>query len=214
MESMPPETFKRRLAAIVAIDVVDYSRLMGQDEAGTLSRLKAYRKAIIDPKIIAHSGRIVKLTGDGMLTEFPSVTDAVTCAVEITEAVAAEGAADPPDFRLRFRIGINLGDVLLDGDDIYGDGVNIAARLEALAEPGEILVSEVVMQQVGGRVTACFDDLGERHLKNIARPVRVFRVASANLEPLTRKPDRWATARTTIDRRPSIRQYEPGGSDS
>jgi TolB-like protein/Tfp pilus assembly protein PilF len=122
--------------------------------------------------------------------EFPSVTDAVTCAVEIKEALAVEGAVDPPDFRLRFRIGINLGDVILDGDDIYGDGVNIAARLEALAEPGEILVSEVVMQQVGGRATVGFEDLGEHHLKNIARPIRVFRVAPATPEPLTRKLDR------------------------
>jgi adenylate cyclase len=183
MALMVTEGFKRRLAAIVASDLVDYSRLMGQDEAGTLSRLKEYRKSIVDPKIIAHSGRIVKLTGDGMLMEFRSITDAVMCAVEIKEAVALKGAADPPDSRFRFRIGINLGDVILDGDDIYGDGVNIAARLEALAEPGEILVSEVVMQQVGGRAAVRFEDLGEPRLKNIAQTVRVFRIVPVSAEP-------------------------------
>src|SRR5262249_28608947 len=166
------------------------SRLMGQDEAGTLSRLKKYRKTIIDPKIIAHSGRTVKLTGDGMLIEFPSGTEAVACAVEIKQAVGIKGGAVPPDSRLRFRKGINLGDVILDGDDIYGDGMNIAARLEALAEPDEILVSEVVMQQVGGRATVGFEDLGERHLKNIARPIRVFCVAPTTPEPLAREPNR------------------------
>ena len=186
MALIETEGFKRRLAAIVATDLVGYSQLMGRDEAGTLARLKDYRKTIIDPKIIVHGGRIVKLTGDGMLLEFPSITDAVMCAVEIKEAVALKGAADPPDSRFRFRTGINLGDVMLDGDDIYGNGVNIAARLETLAEPGEILVSEVVMQQVGERIR--FESLGERRLKNIAQSVRVFRVAAASAEPQTLEP--------------------------
>jgi adenylate cyclase len=199
MKSMPAEAFKRKLAAIVATDVVDYSRLMGRDESGTLSRLKEYRKTIIDPKIITHSGRIVKLTGDGMLMEFPSVTDAVTCAAEIREAVVLKGAADPPDSRFRFRIGINLGDVILDGDDIYGDGVNIAARLEGLAAPDEILVSEAVMRQIVGRATVGFEDLGEHQLKNIAQPVRVFRVTPVVPEPMP-KPHRPAQSQE----RPSI----------
>jgi adenylate cyclase len=185
MASIETEGFKRRLAAIVATDLVGYSQLMGRDEAGTLARLKDYRKTIINPKIIVHGGRIVKLTGDGTLLEFPSITDAVMCAVEIKEAVALKGAADPPDSRFRFRTGINLGDVMLDGDDIYGNGVNIAARLEALAEPAEILVSEVVMQQVGERAAVRFENLGERRLKNIAEPVRVFRVAAASAESQT-----------------------------
>ncbi len=160
----------RRLAAILAADVVGYSRLMAGDETGTLDALKAHRRDLFDPLVAAHSGRIVKLMGDGALVEFASVVNAVECAVAVQAAMA--GAADGGPIRL--RIGVNLGDVIADGDDIYGDGVNIAARLEALAEPGGIVVSEDVLRQVGGRVAAAFAPMGEQALKNIGRPVRTW----------------------------------------
>src|SRR5215475_8103046 len=139
---------QRRLAAILAADVAGYSRLMGSDEEGTLERLKTHRRELIDPKIREHRGRIVKTTGDGMLAEFPSVVDAMRCAVEIQRGMVDRNVEVPEDKRITFRIGINLGDVIIDGDDIYGDGVNIAARLEALAEPGGICISRVVRDQV------------------------------------------------------------------
>src|SRR5260370_1745466 len=134
---------ERRLAAILAADVAGYSRLMGADEEGTLARLKGHRRALVDPKITEHRGRIVKTTGDGMLVEFPSVVDAVRCAVETQRVMVDRNAETPEDQRITFRIGINLGDVIIDGGDIYGDGVNIAARLEALAEPGGVCISRV-----------------------------------------------------------------------
>jgi adenylate cyclase len=138
---------ERRLAAILAADVAGYSRLMGADEEGTLERLKTHRRQLVDPKIREHRGRIVKTTGDGMLVDFPSVVDAVRCAVEIQRGMVDRNADIPEDERITFRIGVNLGDVIIDGDDIYGDGVNIAARLEALAEPGGICISRVVRDQ-------------------------------------------------------------------
>ena len=139
---------QRRLAAILAADVAGYSRLMGADEEGTLERLKAHRRELIDPKIKEHNGRVVKTTGDGLLVEFPSVVDAVHCAVEVQRAMVERNAGVPDDTRITFRIGVNLGDVIIDGDDIYDDGVNIAARLESLAEPGGICVSRVVRDQI------------------------------------------------------------------
>ena len=150
----------RRLAAILAADVAGYSRLMGADEEGTLNRLKAHRRELVDPKIREHHGRIVKTTGDGMLVEFPSVVDAVRCAVEMQRAMVDRNADMPEDKRITFRIGVNLGDVIADGGDIYGDGVNIAARLEALAEPGGICISRTVRDHIGDRLPYAFDDIG------------------------------------------------------
>ena len=178
---MQGERVERRLAAIFAGDVVAYSRLMGQDEAGTLARLKALRRELIDPEIAEHKGRIVKTTGDGILIEFPSVVEAVACAVAIQRGTAERNAATPPDQRIEFRIGINLGDVIVEDDDIHGDGVNVAARLEGIAEPGGICVSRVVRDQVRDRLDVALEDLGEQSLKNIARPVRVFRVQLGEL---------------------------------
>ena len=166
----------RRLAAILAADVAGYSRLMGADEEGTLERLKALRRELLDPKIAEHHGRIVKTTGDGLLVEFASVVDAVRCAVEVQQAMAERNAGVAADSRIELRIGINLGDVIVEGDDIYGDGVNIAARLEALADPGGVFVSNTVHDHVRDRLPFVFEDLGEQQVKNIARPVRVYRV--------------------------------------
>ncbi len=174
---MAEERVKRRLAAIFAADVVGYSRLMGEDEAGTLATLKAHRAALIDPKIAEHQGRIVKTTGDGMLVEFPSVVEAVQCAVEVQKEMAERNTGVSEDRRMLFRIGINVGDVIIEGDDIYGDGVNVAARLEGLAEPGGICVRRAVRNQVRDKLPVVFEDLGEIEVKNIARPVRAFRVA-------------------------------------
>ena len=167
---------ERRLAAILAADVAGYSRLMGADEEGTLTRLKAVRREIADPKIKEHRGRIVKTTGDGLLLEFASVVDAVRCAVEVQRAMAARNADVPPDCRIELRMGINVGDIIKDGRDIYGDGVNVAARLEALAEPGGICVSRVVRDQVRDKLDFSFEDMGEQQVKNIARPIRVHRI--------------------------------------
>jgi adenylate cyclase len=166
----------RRLAAILAADVAGYSRLMGEDEEGTLARLKALRREVADPKIKEHHGRIVKTTGDGLLLEFASVVDAVRCAVEVQREMAERNADVPPDRRLELRMGINVGDIIKDGRDIFGDGVNVAARLEALAEPGGICVSRMVRDQVRDKLAFSFEDLGEQQVKNIARPVRVHRV--------------------------------------
>jgi adenylate cyclase len=165
----------RRLAAILAADVVGYSRLIRSDEEGTLAALKAIREDIINPKVAEHHGRIVKLMGDGMLAEFGSVVDAVRNAVATQEAVAEYQADVPKDHRIIFRVGINLGDVVIDGDDIHGDGVNVAARLEALSEPGGICISSKVYEEVRDRIDLAFDDLGEQRVKNIDRPVRVWR---------------------------------------
>jgi adenylate cyclase len=167
----------RKLAAIIAADVVGYSRLMGGDEAGTLAALKTHRRELIDPKIAEHLGRIVKTTGDGLLIEFPSVVEAVLCAVEVQCAMQDRNMDVPADDRIEFRVGINLGDIIIDGDDIYGDGVNVAARLEGLAEASGVCVSKVVHDQVRDKLDLVFQDLGERQLKNIARPVHVFRIA-------------------------------------
>jgi TolB-like protein len=170
------ERAERRLAAILAADVAGYSRLMGADEEGTLAALKRIRAELGDPKIAEHHGRVVKTTGDGMLVEFASVVDAVRCGVEVQQGMAERNADVEPERRLEFRIGINLGDIISDDNDIYDDGVNVAARLEALAEPGGICVSRVVRDQVRDKLDVAFDDLGEQQVKNIARPVHVFRI--------------------------------------
>jgi adenylate cyclase len=166
----------RRLAAILAADVVGYSRLMGTDEEGTLERLKALRGELIDPNIAKHHGRIVKTTGDGLLVEFASVVDAVRCAAEVQQAMPEWDAGIAADRRIKLRIGINLGDGIADGDDLYGDGVNIAARIETLADAGGLFVSGTVYDQVRDRLTLGFEDRGEQQVKNIARPIRVYRV--------------------------------------
>jgi TolB-like protein/class 3 adenylate cyclase/Flp pilus assembly protein TadD len=171
------ERVERRLAAVLAADVVGYSRLMGGDEEGTLGVLKALRHSLIDPKLAEHRGRIVKTTGDGLLAEFASTVDAVRYAIDVQRAMHARNADRPPDKKIEFRIGINVGDIIVDGDDIFGDGVNVAARLESISPSGGICVSDVVQQQVNGRVEAAFTDLGEQNLKNIARPVRAYCIA-------------------------------------
>jgi len=170
---------QRRLAAILAADAVGYSRLIGADEEGTLAALKAHRLELIDPKVERHHGRIVKTTGDGALIEFASVVDAVRCAIDVQRGMAERNTGVPSDERIEFRIGINVGDIVIDGDDILGDGVNIAARLEGLAEPGGVLVSRAVRDQVRDRLDLVLEDLGEHELKNIARPVRVYRVRAS-----------------------------------
>jgi len=172
---------ERRLAAILAADVAGYSRLMEADEEGTLERLKAHRRELIDPKVKEHRGRIIKTTGDGMLVEFPSVVAATRCAVEVQRAMIDRNAEIREDKRIPFRIGVNLGDVIIDGDDIYGDGVNIAARLEALAEPGGICISRVVHDQIRDKLPYAFDDMGQQSVKNIARPVRTYTMSSATV---------------------------------
>jgi TolB-like protein/class 3 adenylate cyclase len=173
---MPEDRVDRRLAAIFAGDIAGYSRLMGADEEGTLRQLKAHRKELVDPKITEHRGRIVKTTGDGMLVEFVSVVDAVRCAVDIQRGMAERNVGVAAGLRIEFRIGINVGDIIFDGDDIFGDGVNVAARLEALADPGGIMVSSVVHDQVRDKLSFGFESLGEQAVKNIARPVGVHRV--------------------------------------
>ncbi|HEX9323621.1 MAG TPA: adenylate/guanylate cyclase domain-containing protein, partial [Xanthobacteraceae bacterium] len=173
---MASERVERRLRAILAADVAGYSRLTGIDEEGTHVRLKEHLRALVDPCIAEHRGRVVKTTGDGMLAEFGSVVDAVRCALHVQRGMAERNKDLPPERRIEFRIGINLGDIILDAGDIFGDGVNVAARIEALAEPGGICLSDDVQRQVRGKLDASFEDAGEQRLKNIARPVRVFRV--------------------------------------
>src|SRR5215207_9328754 len=168
---------ERRLAAILAADVVGYSRLMEVDEEGTLARLKTHRLELVDPAIAKNRGRIIKTAGDGMLVEFQSVTDAIQCAAEVQRRMARRNADVSPARWIQFRIGINLGDVIVEDNDIFGDGVNVAARLQMLAEPGGICVSGAVRDQVGQRLDdVAFEDLGEQSVKNIVRPIRVFRV--------------------------------------
>src|SRR6266404_3402080 len=163
----------RRLTAILAADVAGYSRLMGADEEGTHERLKAHLRELVDPKIKEHRGRTVKNTGDGFLADFSSLVDAVRCAVDMQRGMAERNASVAATERIEFRIGINLGDVIIEEHDIFGDGVNIAARLEALAEPGGICISRVVRDQIRDKLPYPFEDMGERSVKNIARPVRV-----------------------------------------
>jgi adenylate cyclase len=192
---MPNTPVERRLTAILAADVAGYSRLMGADEEGTLSKLKAHRLALVDPKIAEHRGRIVKTTGDGLLVEFASVVDAVRCAVDVQRGMIERNADVPQGSRVEFRIGINVGDIIIEDEDIFGDGVNIAARLEALAEPGGICVSGRVEEDVHGKLDTAFEDIGEQQLKNIARPVRVYRArpggtVNAPVHPVLSLPDK------------------------
>ena len=188
---------ERRLSAILAADVVGYSRMMGANEAGTLEALKAARAKVVDARIATHQGRLVKLTGDGMLVEFPSVVSAVACAAEVQRAMRDRNAAVPRDERIEFRIGVSLGDVMVEGDDIYGDGVNIAARLERLSKPGGIAISQTVRDHVGNRLDLTFEDCGEKKLKNIEKPVRVYSI-SLNPDAAMKHEER------AQDRRPSV----------
>ena len=191
---MATSSATRRLTAILAADVVGYSRLMGADEEGTHERLKAHLRELVEPKIREHHGRIVKTTGDGVLAEFASVVDAVRCAGEIQRAMANRDLDLAEERRLRFRIGVNLGDVIADGDDIYGDGVNIAARLEGLVAPGSICVSGTVRDHIGERLPYAFEDIGEQSVKNIARPVRVYALRPEGTAGLARTSVSPATA--------------------
>src|SRR6266850_5649425 len=159
---MAGERVERRLTAILAADIAGYSRLMGTDEEGTLAQLKAHRHAQLDPKIEEHQGRIVKTTGDGMLAEFASVVDALRCAIEIQRGMLERNADVPQERRIEFRVGINVGDIIIDGGDIYGDGVNVAARLEGISEPGGICVSRVVRDEVRDKLSFDFEDMGEQ----------------------------------------------------
>jgi class 3 adenylate cyclase len=180
---MPEEQVHRRLAAILAGDIAGYSRLMSADEEGTLRDLKGHRKALVDPKIVEHRGRIVKTTGDGMLVEFVSVVDAVRCAVDIQRGMMERNAEVPANRRILFRIGLNVGDIISDDNDIYGDGVNIAARLEAPAEPGGICVSRIVHDQVRDKLFFGFEDMGEQSVKNMPHPIGVHRIHISETAP-------------------------------
>jgi adenylate cyclase len=196
------EGVERKLTTIFAADVVGYSRLMGEDEAGTLARLKALRKELVQPKIAGGHGRIVKLMGDGLLAEFPSVVEAVRCAVDIQQDMVGREADLPNESRLRLRIGVNLGDIIVEGSDIYGDGVNVAARLEGLAEPGGICISSKVYEEVRNKLPTAFEDQGEQEVKNIREPVRVYRWTDAAVDPV---PDMaGAKAALPLPDKPSI----------
>jgi adenylate cyclase len=173
---LPSERVERRLAAVLAADVAGYSRLMGRDEESTLAQFKAFRKTLVDPTIASHRGRIVKNTGDGMLVEFASPVDAARCAIFIQQEMAGQNSSVPPELRIEFRIGIHVGDIIIDDDDIFGDGVNIAARLEGIAEPGGICISDDAHRHIRGKVDSSFDDIGEQNLKNIAEPMRTWRI--------------------------------------
>ena len=175
---------QRRLAAILAADVVGYSRLMGADEMGTHTLLKSHRRELVDSAIAGHSGRIVKTTGDGMLVEFASVVDAVSCAVNIQRNMVHRNAGIVADKQIVFRIGINVGDIIIDGDDIFGDGVNIAARLETLCEPGGVCISRTANDQIRDKLSLAFADLGEQAVKNISRAVGVFGLTAKDIEAL------------------------------
>ena len=193
---------ERRLTAILAADVVGYSRLMGANETGTLAALKTLRTDFIDGRIAEHQGRIVKLTGDGMLVEFPSVVNAVACAAEVQRGMRDRNAGVPQDRRIEFRIGVNLGDVIVEGEDIFGDGVNVAARLESIAKPGGITISGSVRDHVGNRLDLAFEDMGEQTLKNIERPVRVYSVSLSS--PAARDIKDATPAQQEQPERPSI----------
>jgi len=203
-------TTTRRLAAILAADVAGYSRLIGADEAGTLGRLRTIRAELIDPAIVMHRGRLVKTTGDGLLVEFSSVVDALCAATEIQGGLADRNAPVPQDERIEFRMGLNVGDVVVEDGDIFGDGVNVAARLEGLAEPGGICVSARVQEDAAGKVDLVFEDTGEQQLKNIARPVRVYQ-GSGLWRAHTRASEGFDPAtliRQAVDRSAALRQFE------
>src|SRR5882672_11099556 len=179
------------MVAVVAADIAGYSRLMGRDEEGTLAQLKACRRELIDPCVARHRGRIVKTTGDGLLIEFSSPVEAVRWAVEMQHGMIDRNADVPEDKRIRFRVGINLGDVIVDDKDLYGDAVNIAARLENLADPGGICISRTVREQIRDRLALPFEDAGEQSVRNIARPIRVYALSADALAalPKTEMPE-------------------------
>jgi adenylate cyclase len=176
---LPSERVQRRLAAVLAADVAGYSRLMGCDEERTLAQLKALRKTLVDPAIATHRGRIVKTTGDGMLVEFASAVDAARCATEIQREMAERNGEVPPELRIEFRIGIHVGDIIIDDDDIFGDGVNIAARLEGIAEPGGVCISDDAYRQIRGKIDTAFENIGKQTLKNIAEPMEAWQMRPA-----------------------------------
>jgi adenylate cyclase len=197
---------ERRLAAVLAADVAGYSRLMGLDEERTLANLKSFRKTLVDPSIAAHRGRIVKTTGDGVLVEFASAVDAARCAMEVQCGMAGQNADVPQDVKIEFRIGIHVGDIIVDDNDIFGDGVNIAARLEGIAEPGGICISDDAQRQVRGKVDFTFGDMGLQKLKNIAEPMRAWRMqvsASASAAAPVKRPAETAQPLALPDK-PSI----------
>ena len=208
-QSATVSRIERRLAAIMAADVANYSRLMGTDEVGTLNALKAHRQERIDPALARHHGRIVKTTGDGLLVEFASVVDAVACAVAIQKAILAFNAGVHEERRIVLRVGINVGDIIIDGNDIFGDGVNVAARLEALCEPGGVCISRSANDQVRDKLALTFADLGEQTVKNIARAVGVFGLAATDIaalpddavppsDPRQHAPDKSSTRLTLV----------------
>ena len=203
---MTSERVQRRLAAVLAADVAGYSRLMGREEEGTLARLKSFRKALVDPAIAEHRGRIVKTTGDGMLVEFASAVDAARCAIQVQRGMAAQNADVPQDARIEFRIGIHIGDIMIDDNDIFGDGVNIAARLEGIAEPGGVCISDDAHRQIRGKVDIAFDDLGLQTLKNIAEPMRALRmrVGGSSVRALQGDISAWSGQTLTLPDKPSI----------
>jgi len=194
----------RRLAAILAADVVGYSRLIGIDEAGTLASLKNHRVELIEPRIVEHKGRIVKLMGDGLLAEFPSAVEAVRCAVQIQQRMAERNAGLPEDERITFRIGINIGDIVVEGDDLYGDGVNVASRIEGLCEPGGVCIARNVFNQVQDKLDLTFDYLGEKEVKNIAQPVAVYRIMMDEKAAASVTPPIVGPAKRTSWRKPAI----------
>ena len=209
MAASDQDRIERRLVAILAADVAGYSWLTGVDEEGTHVQLQAHLRSLVDPKVAEHRGRVVKNTGDGMLAEFSSVVDAVRCAIDVQRGMAERNAGVPDEKRIEFRMGINVGDIIIDRGDIFGDGVNVAARLEGLAKPGGICISDDAHRQVRGKFDVNFEDEGERQLKNIARPVRVFQVALDDARPaepisqphnaaLTVHRDRWSARVTAI----------------
>ena len=203
---MAGERVERRLTAVLAADVAAYSRLMGRDEEGTLANLKSFRKTLVDPAIAAHRGRIVKTTGDGMLVEFASAVDAARCAVEVQCSIARQNAGVPQELRIEFRIGIHVGDIIIDDNDIFGDGVNIAARLEGIAEPGGICISDDAHRQIRGKIDLAFDDIGEQALKNIAEPMRAWHIRLASEAPpvIRSRPSQTQVQDLELPDKPSI----------
>ncbi len=193
---MARENIERRLAAILSADVVGYSRLMGIDETGTLGALRAHRAELIDPTIAEHNGRIVKLMGDGLLLEFASAIDAVECAIAIQNGMAVRNASVPDDRRIVLRIGVNLGDVIIEADDIYGDGVNVAARLQEVAAPGGVYISGTVFEQVDGKIDQPFSDIGSQQFKNIAKPIRVYRARLMDVSATSKQHSFFSTMST------------------
>jgi adenylate cyclase len=198
------ERVERRLTAILAADVAGYSRLAGLDEEGTHVQLTDHLRSLLDPKIAEHRGRVVKNTGDGLLAEFSSVVDAVRCALAVQRGMAQRNTDVPQERRIEFRIGINVGDIIIDRGDIFGDGVNVAARLEGVAEPGGICVSGRVLEDVQGKLDIAFEDAGEQQLKNIARPVRAYRILLAERASAPSNPPDRAAPRPLPSDRPSI----------